>query len=126
MSEDRAKDAAQPEREVLHGGASRLATRTIVPDVALPQQVSWYEVEPGGCCTPHVHTGKAETWLVVEGEGRAIVGEAEYEVTEGDLLVAEPGTRHALHNTGMSPLRFVNIVAMRGPEPVTTRELDGP
>ncbi len=110
------------ERTVLHGGAQRLPVRQ-VNDAEPPLKVSRYVVAPGNRCTRHVHTGKAETWLVVAGSGVAHLDDRRIDVAEGDLLVTPPGTSHALDNTGAVPLVFVNIVSPTG-GPITTTELE--
>lgn len=109
----------------LHGDLERQPTRVVTPATPLPQHVSWYRLAPGGTCTLHVHTGKIETWLVVDGTGEAKIGEHVVPVGPGDLVVTEPGTPHGMRNTGTVQLRFVNIVAVSGPEAISTRELEG-
>lgn len=108
----------------LHGDLERQPIRVVTPATPLPQHVSWYRLEPGGTCTLHVHTGKIETWLVVDGSGEAKIGERTVAVGPGDVVVTEPGTPHGLVNTGRMALRFVNIVAISGPEAISTRELE--
>lgn len=109
--------------ETLHGGARRLPTRLTVPGTKLRQTVSWYVIAPNDACAFHVHSGKTETWLVIDGRGVAKVGDRTFDVGPGDLIIAEPGTPHGLTNAGDQALRFVNIVALDGAGPVTTREL---
>ncbi|GAB5376798.1 MAG: hypothetical protein AcusKO_32600 [Acuticoccus sp.] len=110
--------------ERLHGDLERQPVRLLTPATPLPQHVSWYRLDPGGTCTLHVHTGKTETWLVVDGTGEARIGEAAVAIRPGDVLVTEPGTPHGMVNTGATALRFVNIVAVNGPDSISTRELE--
>ena len=107
---------------VLHGGAQRLPVRQ-ANGIEPPQKVSRYVIAAGDRCTRHVHTGKAETWLIVAGSGVAHLDDRRVEVVEGDMLVTPPGTSHALDNTGSVPLVFVNIVSLTD-GPVTTTELE--
>lgn len=109
--------------ETLHGGAQRLPTRLAVPGTKPRQTVSWYLIAPNDACAFHVHSGKTETWLVVDGHGVAQVGDRTFEVGPGDVIIAPSGTPHGLTNTGTNPLRFVNIVALDGDGPVTTQDL---
>jgi mannose-6-phosphate isomerase-like protein (cupin superfamily) len=111
------------ESEILHGGAVRQKLRYVDGVRGPLAGLSWYAVAPGEVCAAHVHTGKAETWLIVAGRGRAQIGEREFDVAPGDAMVTMPGTPHALRNTGDAPLVFVNIVAIVDAEPVTTTEL---
>lgn len=118
-----ASDAKAP--EILHGGAERLPLRWRREGDGQPDKLSWYRVAAGDRCSLHRHTGKAETWLIVAGEGRAEIGTESYAVTAGDAFQTEAGTAHALTNLGVAPLIFVNIVRLTG-GPVTTTELDAP
>jgi len=107
---------------VLHGGAQRQNLRILNADAA-PLTFSWYAIAPAARCTSHVHTGKAETWLIVQGEGDARVDGKSFRVGPGDALVTRPGQPHELVNLGEQPLIFVNMVTIVSDEPVTTTEL---
>ncbi len=109
--------------ETLHGGAQRQPLRWRTEAKTPLAGLSWYMVAPGDVCTAHVHTGKAETWLVVAGSGRARIGAQDIAVAPGDAMVTMPGTPHALHNTGREPLVFVNVVSIVNADRVTTTEL---
>jgi len=110
-------------QETLHGGAIRRAVRWLRPDPERPVTVSWYTIRPGGRCTRHVHTGKAETWLLVAGRGIATIGEERIAMAPGDLVTTPPGVPHALDNAGEGDVVFVNVVQPEG-GPVTTTELE--
>jgi mannose-6-phosphate isomerase-like protein (cupin superfamily) len=109
--------------EVLHGGAFRQPVRWRREGAGAPDKLSWYSIAAGDHCTLHRHTGKAETWLIVSGEGRVVIGDDNYDAQPGDAFVTEPGCAHALWNTGAEPLTFVNIVKATG-GPVTTIEIE--
>src|SRR4051794_16373541 len=94
--------------EVLHGGAVRQPVRWRREGVGQPDKLSWYSIAPSDHCTMHRHTGKAETWLIVSGQGRVVIGDDSYEAQAGDAFQTEPGHAHALWNTGTGPLTFVN------------------
>ena len=107
---------------VLHGGAERLPVHWVnAPEP--PARISRYRVAPGDEVSRHVHTGKAEYWVIVAGSGIARVGESSIPVSEGDIVATPPAVPHALLNTGDTPLIFVNIVQPTGNEPITTVEL---
>ena len=61
------------ENTVLHGGAQRLPVRQ-ANGIEPPQKVSRYVLAAGDRCTRHVHTGKAETWLIVAAAGEVGAG----------------------------------------------------
>ena len=108
--------------QILHGGAERQTLRLLNAPAA-PLVFSWYSIAPAQRCTAHVHTGKAETWLIVQGQGEARVAGRVYQVTRGDALVTLPGQPHEMTNVGNEPLVFVNMVTRLDDEPVTTTEL---
>lgn len=110
-------------RQILHGGAKRLPVRFVVAELPENQRISWYQVAPGDRCTRHVHEGKIETWLIVEGVGEATRGSETHSVTKGDILVTEPGVPHGLVNSGDAPLIFVNVAIRISDQAVTTQEL---
>lgn len=106
----------------LHGGAQRQAIRWLnVP--AAPMTISRYKVDVGDSVSLHVHTGKAEYWVIVAGNGTVQIGEAQFPVEEGDVVVTPPHVPHALHNTGTVVLDFLNLVKPEGVEAITTTEL---
>ena len=107
---------------VLHGGAERLPIRWVNVAEA-PARISRYRVAPGEAVSMHVHTGKAEYWVIVVGSGAVRVGDQVIEVSEGDVVATPPGVPHALRNTGDVPLIFINIVQPTGDLPITSQEL---
>jgi mannose-6-phosphate isomerase-like protein (cupin superfamily) len=115
-----------PPLPVLHGGARRLPIRWVNLDPP-PMTISRYLVAPGDAVSLHVHTGKAEYWVIVAGSGLVRIGEAEIPVAVGDVVATPPEVPHALVNTGAEPLVFVNLVQPSGVAPITTTELgEGP
>lgn len=132
MTRDARKDGAgvqppaagQSPTAILHGGGQRLPVRW-VNRAEPPMTLSRYRVDAGDEVTLHVHTGKAEYWLILAGTGVATVGGQTYSVSEGDIVATEPTVPHALRNTGSVPLMFVNVVHATG-GPVTTTELGRP
>ena len=50
--------------EILHGGAERLALNWVNADPP-PTRIARYRVAPGHSVSMHVHTGKAEHWVIV-------------------------------------------------------------
>ena len=88
-----------------------------------PMTLSRYKVDIGDTVSLHVHTGKSEYWLILSGEGVAHVGDAEFAVSEGDVIVTPPHVPHALRNIGSVVLDFLNLVHPVDGEAITTREL---
>ena len=69
--------------------------------------------EPGQQHAPHVHPGQDKAYLILEGEGEAILGEMVRPVGPGDLVFAEADEPHGLRNPG--PHRLVAAVFMAPP-----------
>lgn len=108
--------------QVLHGGAERQPIRWVNADPP-PMTISRYRVAPGQSVSLHVHTGKAEVWVVLAGQGVVSVGQRQFAVAEGDVVVTPPQVPHSLRNTGGEPLEFLNLVQPVGGAAITTTEL---
>jgi mannose-6-phosphate isomerase-like protein (cupin superfamily) len=63
---------------------------------------------PGSGPDLHRHPYE-ETFIILEGEGRFTVGEAEIEARAGQIVVVPAATPHKFVNTGRGRLRQVNI-----------------
>lgn len=44
----------------------------------------------------HKHDDEEHYWFILEGSGRALVGEEEFEVEQGDLIITPPGILHRI------------------------------
>jgi mannose-6-phosphate isomerase-like protein (cupin superfamily) len=108
--------------EILHGGAERLAVTWVNADPP-PVRISRYRVAPGKSVTMHVHTGKAELWVIVEGEGVVRVGDQSFAVRPGDVVHTPPSLPHGLTTTSTGALVFLNIVQPTGEGPITSTEV---
>jgi len=56
--------------------------------------------------TGHYHEGQEEIYFFMYGRGRMIVGDKEFEVTGGDIILIPDGLFHKVFNTGISDLVF--------------------
>lgn len=54
----------------------------------------------------HYHEGQEEVYFFMYGKGRMIVGEEEFEVEAGDIVLIPNGLFHKVFNTGWSDLVF--------------------
>lgn len=68
-------------------------------------------IPAGGEIGEEVHHHVEQTLYVQSGKGRAVVGEAIYEVGPGDVVVVTPGSRHNVTNTGDTPLKIATVYA---------------
>ena len=112
----------QAARKLLHGGAQRQPMRWVNAEPP-PMTISRYHVAVGDTVSLHVHTGKAEYWVVVQGQGEVRLGDERIAVVEGDIVVTPPLVPHALRNTGVVVLDFLNLVHPVGNTAITTTEL---
>ena len=67
---------------------------------------------------PHVHPGMAETWEVLAGRARFLIGPEESVAEPGDVVVAPPGVPHQAWNEsgGETRLRITMRPALRWEE----------
>lgn len=63
---------------------------------------------PGRGVGLHVHP-YAETFLLLEGQGRWTAGDATVELAPKQILVVPPETPHGFQNTGDVPLHLVSV-----------------
>jgi mannose-6-phosphate isomerase-like protein (cupin superfamily) len=63
---------------------------------------------PGGGVGLHVHP-YAETFVLLEGQGRWTVGEQAVELQPRQIVVVPPETPHGFENTGDRPLLLVSV-----------------
>jgi len=67
------------------------------------------EIPVGGDVGEEVHE-RVEQWLFFHsGKGKALVGEKEFEVSSGDVIIVSPNTRHNFTNIGDTPLKIYTI-----------------
>lgn len=68
-------------------------------------------LQPGEEIGLEVHNENDQFFRFESGEGKAIVGETEYVVTDGDAVIVPAGTQHNVINTGSVPLALYTIYA---------------
>jgi mannose-6-phosphate isomerase-like protein (cupin superfamily) len=61
-------------------------------------------VYANGKTTGHSHPDREEVYYVLEGRGRMVVGDSEYDIKVGDALYVPFGVFHTTFNTGILPL----------------------
>lgn len=70
--------------------------------------VTYFEIDPGKRIGRHEHDA-SETVLLLEGEGRAIVGGDERKITAGDVVHVPAGVVHDVVNEGRVRLELVGF-----------------
>jgi mannose-6-phosphate isomerase-like protein (cupin superfamily) len=102
------QDAAAPFKDV---------TRQVLFDgAALPTQLRYFEVAPGGWTTlerhEHVHAV-----MVIRGRGECLVGDRAYDIALHDLVSVPPMTWHQFHAAADEPLGFLCMVTSERDRP---------
>ena len=67
------------------------------------------EVNPGHRLSLQYHEHRSEHWVVVAGSGEATVGGDKVRVEAGRHVNIPSGVKHRIHNTGDTPLIFVEV-----------------
>lgn len=67
------------------------------------------EVKPGHRLSLQYHYHRSEHWVIVAGSGEATVGGDTIRVEAGRHVNIPSGVQHRIHNTGDSPLVFVEV-----------------
>jgi mannose-6-phosphate isomerase-like protein (cupin superfamily) len=68
-------------------------------------------LKPGEDIGQEVHANTDQLFLVVKGEGEALLDGKAHALCKGGLLLVPAGMRHNLRNSGDKPLRLVTIYA---------------
>ncbi len=68
-------------------------------------------VYANGKTTGHEHPNPEEVYYVLQGRGKMVVGEDEYDIKTGDALYVPFGEFHTTYNTGILPLELLWVTA---------------
>jgi mannose-6-phosphate isomerase-like protein (cupin superfamily) len=74
-------------------------------------QLALMTIPPGGDIGLESHAKVEQLIFVASGQGTAVVNGVESPLGAGDVLVATPGARHNVVNTGAEPLRIYTVYA---------------
>jgi len=66
-------------------------------------------VEPGHKADPHFHEKTEEIYFIVEGEGKAVIGDEVFEVKTDDAIFVPKMIKHGLENTSHKPMKVLAI-----------------
>jgi mannose-6-phosphate isomerase-like protein (cupin superfamily) len=67
------------------------------------------EVKPGARLSLQKHSHRTEKWVIVTGEGVAVVNDKEIPVKPGTVVEVPLGAVHRIGNTGKSQLVFIEV-----------------
>ena len=72
----------------------------------------YYEIQPGGVSNKEQHPHDHGV-LILQGEGKVLMGEESHSIARGDILHIPPDILHQLSNTGQEPLGFLCVIPAR-------------
>jgi mannose-6-phosphate isomerase-like protein (cupin superfamily) len=74
-------------------------------------QLALMTIPTGSDIGVETHPNVEQLIFIASGQGKAVLNGAESAVRPGDVVVATPGTRHDIVNTGTEPLRIYTVYA---------------
>lgn len=66
-------------------------------------------VEVGGRLSLQEHYRRSEKWIIVKGQGLAVVDEKEFPLNPGSVLDIPAKAKHRIGNSGKEPLVFIEV-----------------
>jgi mannose-6-phosphate isomerase-like protein (cupin superfamily) len=78
--------------------------------------IGMVSIPPGESGDPHFHDTEQETWFVISGTGKLVVGEEEVKLEADMVVVAPAGVPHQIINDGSQVLKALFIFTPAGPE----------
>ncbi|MBI3316039.1 MAG: phosphomannose isomerase type II C-terminal cupin domain [Candidatus Omnitrophica bacterium] len=72
-------------------------------------QVKRIELRPGLRFSLQKHLKRSEKWVIIQGSGTATVGGKTVSIEPGSVLAVACGQKHRMHNTGQTPLVFIEV-----------------
>jgi len=73
-------------------------------------------IQPGQSGNPHTHHTEQESWFVISGTGKLVIGEEEVHLEPDMVVVAPSGVPHQILNDGEEILKALFIFTPAGPE----------
>jgi len=81
-------------------------------------------IPPGGSGNSHAHLDTQETWFIISGFGKLIVGDEEIDLEPEMVVVAPKGITHQIINDSQGDLKALFIFSPAGPEEEFIRKED--
>ncbi len=66
---------------------------------------------PGEDIGLEVHEDGDQFFRFEQGQGKVVINETEYQVSDGDCIIVPAGAQHNVINTGASPLKLYTLYA---------------
>ena len=78
-------------------------------DIGERYQVKHISVKPGAKLSVQMHNHRAEHWIIVSGEAKAIIGDKTFLLSENESTYIPIGVVHALENPGKVDLELIEV-----------------
>lgn len=97
--------------EVKSEGAMGIHVRWLISDKdgAPNFAMRLFEINPKGNSPKHQHAYEHEIFIL-EGNGKVVINEKEYEISQGYVVFIPPNAKHTIINTGDKPLKFICLI----------------
>jgi len=63
-------------------------------------------IYPGGKTGGHSHEEAEEIYHIIDGRGKMILGDEEFDIESGDTFIVPSKVMHSTLNTGSTPIKF--------------------
>ncbi|MEY9485202.1 mannose-6-phosphate isomerase-like protein (cupin superfamily) [Streptomyces calvus] len=96
----------------VHGAAGLTRWRSLAGGKGLRgpyEAVEWACVPPGGLSGEHLHSRTEEVYVLLTGEGEALLNGRPQRVQAGELILTGLGATHGLRNVGSEPLSWLTL-----------------
>ncbi len=108
-------ESGRPVRRLrnVQGGSGEITLHDLATPETLPKNIrvlSYITLKPGESVGDHHHTGEAELYHCISGEGLVSDGGEETVMAPGDTVVLPAGRMHGLKNNGLSDLVVLALV----------------
>jgi mannose-6-phosphate isomerase-like protein (cupin superfamily) len=72
-------------------------------------KVKIINVHPGERLSLQSHDRRQESWTIVSGTGKMVLGEDEIDICSGDNIIIDKGQKHRVESTGINNLVFIEV-----------------
>ena len=87
-----------------------------IHNTSLNLAIGLVTIPPGESGNSHFHTAEQETWYVLSGFGKLMIGDERVELKPDMVVVAPVGVTHQIINDGNEILKALFIFSPAGPE----------
>ena len=99
-----------------HNRELKVLLSPLLQNVADNLSIGMVILPPGESGDPHAHGTEQETWYVISGHGKLVIGTEEVDLLPDTIVVAPAGVEHQIMNPGTDPLKALFIFSPAGPE----------